>query len=316
MQTTSSNRTNPLSRPLTVFLLAAISCALWGSASPVIKTGYELFSIAESDTWTIILFAGLRFALAGLLVILFFSLSDRKPLLPKRQSWGRILCLSAFQTVGQYMFFYIGVAHCSGVLSAIFSGAGNLWAILLACFVLRQEKMTPGKLVGCLLGFGGILAMNLTGESVHMTLLGEGFLLLTGLCYGMSSGLAKIYSRSERPAVLTGWQFLLGGLVMILWALIMGGRLTVWNGTGFGVLVYLSLVSAVGYTLWAILLQHNAVSSVAVYGFMTPMFGVVISAILLGEAAQAFSLTTLAALAMVCAGIVAVNRFGSTKRHK
>jgi drug/metabolite transporter (DMT)-like permease len=56
---------------------------------------------------------------------------------------------------------------------------------------------------------------------------------------------------------------------------------------------------------------------VVIYGFMTPMFGVVFSAILLGEAGQAFSLNTLLALALVCAGIVCVNKFGSsTKVHK
>ena len=64
------------------------------------------------------------------------------------------------------------------------------------------------------------------------------------------------------------------------------------------------------------MLKHNRVSSVVIYGFMTPMFGVLLSAVLLGEFSQAFSWNTLAALAMVCAGIVAVNRFGGTKSHK
>ena len=81
-----------------------------------------------------------------------------------------------------------------------------------------------------------------------------------------------------------------------------------------GVLLYLGFLSAMAYSLWAVMLKHNPVSSVVIYGFMTPMFGVVFSAVLLGETAQAFSMNTLAALLLVCAGIVAVNKFGT--QHK
>lgn len=312
-----TNRTQTLSKPLTVCLLAAIACALWGSAAPVIKIGYKLFAIDGSDTWTIILFAGMRFFLAGVLVILFASLTGRRFNLPQKGSWGNVMKLSFFQTIAQYMFFYIGVAHASGVHSAILTGASNLWAILLACFLFRQERMNAPKLLGCLLGFGGIILMNLTGEGGGVTLLGEGFVLFSGICSGVASSQAKKYSKTESPITLTGWQFLLGGLVMMVCAFAMGGRLTVASAAGAGILLYLGFLSAVAYSLWTLLLRHNPVSGVSIYGFMTPMFGVVFSAVLLGEAGQAFSLNTLAALLMVCAGIVAVNRFGSgTKVHK
>ncbi len=302
-----------LSKPLTVCLLAAVACALWGSAAPVIKIGYELFSIAESDTWTIILFAGMRFFLAGVLVILFSSLLSRKFDLPRKESWKNVGLLSLTQTIGQYILFYIGVANSSGVHSAILTGAANLWAILLACFLFRQETMNLPKLLGCLLGFGGILIMNFTGEGSGVTFLGEGFLLFSGLCSGIASGQAKLYSCTESPVTLTGWQFLLGGAVMMLCAFVMGGRLAVSSLAGFGILLYLGFLSAVAYTLWTVLIKHNTVSGVVIYGFMTPMFGVFLSAILLGETSQAFSLTTLVALVMVCVGIVAVNKFGGAK---
>lgn len=312
-----SNRTNPLSKPLNVFALAAIACALWGSAAPMIKTGYRLFGISDGETWRIILFAGARFSLAGALVILFSSLVARRPQLPKRESWGNVVKLGLTQTVLQYMLFYIGVAHASGVHSAILTGASSLWAILLACFLFRQEKLTWAKLLGCLLGFGGIILMNLTGEGGRVTLKGEGFLLISGLCSGMASGQAKRYSRTESPVILTGWQFLLGGLFMCACALVMGARLAFASWACLGVLVYLGFLSAVAYSIWTVLLKYNPVSGVSIYGFMTPLFGVALSAILLGEIGQAFSINTLAALTLVCAGIVLVNRFGnSTKSHK
>lgn len=302
---------NRLSRPLVVCLLAAVSCLLWGSAAPMIKIGYGLLHISESQPWTMILFAGCRFSLAGALVIAFSSLTVRRWIVPKRESWPNVVKLGLVQTVAQYIFFYVGVANSSGVHSAILTGASSLWAILLACFLFRQERMTTAKVLGCMLGFGGILLMNLTGEGGGVTLMGEGFLLISGLCGGMASGQAKRYSRTESPVVLTGWQFLLGGLLMCVCGLLGGGRLRVDSAAAVGVLGYLGMLSAVAYSLWTVLLKHNAVSAVSIYGFMTPLFGVGLSAVMLGETSQAFSVNTLVALAMVCAGIVVVNRFGS-----
>ena len=58
--------------------LALLCCFLWGSAFPMVKIGYEMFSISESDTASQILFAGIRFALAGALVIVFGSIIAKK----------------------------------------------------------------------------------------------------------------------------------------------------------------------------------------------------------------------------------------------
>ena len=312
-----TQKIHPLSKPLTVFLLAAVSCMLWGSASPVIKIGYQLFGIAEGETWRIILFAGMRFSLAGALVILFSCLLARRWMVPRRQSWGNIVKLGLAQTVVQYMLFYIGVANASGVHSAILSGAGSLWAILLSCFLFRQERMTLPKLAGCLLSFGGIVLMNLDGAGGGVSFRGEGFLLIAGLSSGLASGLCKNYSQTEDPVILTGWQFLLGGLFMCLCALLCGARLAIPGWAALGVLIYLSFLSAVAYSLWTLLLRCNDVSTVSVYGFITPLFGVFLSALLLGEFSQALSPAVLVALVMVSSGIVIVNRTGfSTKIHK
>ena len=56
-----------------VWLGAMLCCVLWGSAFPCIKIGYRLLEIDSADTATQILFAGCRFALAGVLTILIGS---------------------------------------------------------------------------------------------------------------------------------------------------------------------------------------------------------------------------------------------------
>ena len=73
-------------------------------------------------------------------------------------------------------------------------------------------------------------------------------------------------------------------------------------------LIYLALVSAVAYSLWGMLLKYNPISRVAVFGFMNPVFGVILSAWLLREGAQAFGPISLVSLVLVCAGIYIVNK--------
>ena len=95
---------------------------------------------------------------------------------------------------------------------------------------------------------------------------------------------------------------------MCVIGLLMGGKVHGFAATSTGMLVYLAVVSAVAYSLWGILLKYNPVSKVAVFGFMNPVFGVMLSALLLKEKGQAFSLAGLTSLVLVCIGIYIVNR--------
>lgn len=306
-----SMKKNPLTKPLNVFLLAAVSCLLCASATPAIKTGYSLMNLSESDTWSMILFAGIRFTLAGTWVLLFGSLIERRPLIPKAKTWGHVTMIGMTETVIQFIFFYIGVSRASGVHTSILTGAGTLWSIVFSCYLFRSEKMNIAKALGCILGFGGIILMNLGGESSGVSFMGEGFIIISTIGSAIASGLMKRFSSDESPILLTAWQYLIGGVVMLAIGLIGGGKVQITGIGALGILAYLSALSAVSYGIWSTLLKHNPVSSVMIYGFMNPMFGVLLSAILLGEGAQAFSVSTLAALLLVCAGIISVNRFGN-----
>ena len=289
-----------------VFLLAMLSCFLWGSATPSIKTGYEIFSIASSDTWAIIQFAGIRFFLAGILVILFESLKEKKFVKPEKAALPSIVKLGFAQTIIQYFCFYIGLAHTSGVTGTILSGSGGFFSILMACFLFRQEKMTANKMVGVILGFAGIIIMNISfsgGSMFTFTLPGEGLVLLSQISYALSGILVF------NVVMLSGYQFIFGGLVMVLVSLIAGARIDMAVGiAGYALLIYMALISAVAYTVWGILMKHNPVSRVSIFNFMTPLFGVLLSAIFLNEVEQALQINKLLALILVSLGIFIVNR--------
>ena len=103
-----------LTKTWVVAALACVCCLLWGSAIPLIKTGYRLMQVDSADTASQIVFAGVRFALAGILVLIFASISERKVMIPDRTILKYAVPVCLAQTVCQYFFFYIGVAHTSG----------------------------------------------------------------------------------------------------------------------------------------------------------------------------------------------------------
>ena len=293
-----------------VWFFAMVCCFLWGSAFPCIKIGYELFKVDSADTASQILFAGLRFTLAGILVVLFYSIMQKKPMLPKKTSWGMVGAISMFQTVLQYFFFYVGLAHTTGVKGSIIEASNVFMAIIFASLIFHQEKIDMTKAIGCIIGFAGVVLVNLTGSGLGggIRLDGEGFMLIACAAYAMSSVLIKRFSEREDPVVISGYQFTIGGIVMMAIGFFMGGRLHGGGLSAILLLLYMAMISAVADSVWSLLLKYNPVSKVTVFGFMTPVFGVVLSAVFLGEAASMPWLQSLIALVLVSAGIYIVNR--------
>ena len=297
--------------PVTL-ITAVFCCVLWGSASPAIKIAYELFRIGPDDTASRIMLAGARFMIAGVMTIVFGSILAKKFLVPKRESWKNVAILAMVQTVGQYYFFFMALANTSGVRGSIINASGNFIAILFAVYIFRFEKMTLKKMLGCLIGFAGILLIMGGGQALmsggKVTLAGEGAMLAADFFYAASGCLIKIFSRDENPVTLSGYQFLLGGMVLFVIGSLMGGSLAFYSPQCVLNLIYMGFISAGAYTLWGVLLKYNPVSRVSILGFINPVMGVLLSALFLGEGREAFSLNGLLALLLVSAGIIIVNK--------
>ncbi len=302
------------SKSYVVCLGAIICCLLWGSAFPCVKIGYKLFAVDTESIPSLMLFAGMRFSLAGILVIVFGCITQKKFLLPKAKNLWRVGLVSVFQTIAQYSFFYIGLAHTAGVKASVLNGLGVFFTIISACFIFRTEKFNIVKLLGCILGFGGIVLINIGGDfSFTFSLLGEGFVIFSGLSSAIAAGLVKIFSKYENTTALCGYQFFFGGIVLIILGLSLGGKI---NGVSVGavfMLLYLAFLSACAFTLQGFLLKYNPVSKVAVFKSTNPLFGAVFSAIILGESEQLLSWFTLLALVLVCLGIFIINKFGEKR---
>lgn len=300
--------------PIFVVLGALLCCALWGSATPFIKMGYAvMFPEGSPDVPSTILFAGIRFALAGFITIAIYSVARKKLLFPKRENFGKVGIIALFQTIIQYFFFYVGLANTSGAKGTILSGSSSFFAILISTIMFKQEKLTFKKIIACLIGFAGIIVINFKGLDLSMNLMGDGFVIFSAVSVAFSSVLIKIFSKSEDPVVISGYQFMVGGAVMIITGLALGGSVDFSSAKGVLILIYLAFLSAIAYALWGMLLKYNPVSRVTIFSFMTPVFGVILTKVMLPENSNVTILNMMISLLLVCIGVFLLNY---TKKEK
>ena len=289
-------------------MLACLCCLLWGSAYPAIKNGYALFAIAPDDIPTKMVFAGYRFVLAGGLLLLMAALTQRPLFDLSWKNLRQITTLGLTQTTLQYIFFYIGLAYTTGVKGSIMNATGTFFSVLLAHFIFKNDQLSWNKVLGCMVGFMGVMVVNFnqTLLDFHFTLLGEGFVVIAAFILSAGSIYGKKVSQSMDSIILTGYQLAIGGLVLVLGGYLTGGELTGFTLKSSALLLYLALLSSVAFALWATLLKYNRVGLVAVFNFLIPVFGAILSAAFLGE--RILEWKNLAALLLVCTGIWLVTK--------
>ncbi|MCI9421536.1 MAG: DMT family transporter [Dorea sp.] len=289
-------------------VLALVCCALWGSAFPCVKIGYQLFHIENAGSQ--ILFAGYRFFMAGVFTFLLGCILERRIITMKKASIPYVFGQGILQTTLQYVCFYIGLAHTTGAKGSVINASNAFFSIIAAHFLMKSEKLTWKKIAGCLVGFAGIIIINLEPGAwgSDFSFLGEGMVLVCACSYGLSSVTLKMISDKEKPVTITAYQLLFGGAVLILLGVVSGGSVYGFNIKSSLLLLYMSLLSTVAFSIWAELLKYNSVGKVAIFGFSIPVFGVGLSAIFLGE--QVLSVKNLAALICVSVGIIIINRKG------
>ena len=223
--------------------------------------------------------------------------------------------LGLVQTTLQYVFFYLGLANTTGVKASIFGAVSTFFAVALAHFIYRDDRLNRFKVVGCIAGFAGVVVVNLGvgGLEASFTFQGEGFIILAALSSAAGALLSKNAASNGDSMTITGWQLFIGGAVLCLIGL-PRGRLNPAGPEAFLLLGYMILLSAVAFVIWTALLYYNPVGKITVYNFMTPVFGVILSAACLGE--NLWDWRYLVALALVCFGIFAVNRVKAPQQEQ
>jgi drug/metabolite transporter (DMT)-like permease len=204
------------------------------------------------------------------------------------------------------VFFYIGLAHTTGVKSSIMNATGTFFSVLLAHFLYRNDRLSYRKAIGCAVGFAGVMIVNL-GQGLggllelDFTLLGEGFVIIAAFVLAAASIYGKRISQGLDPIVMSGWQLTIGGAALLAAGHASGGRLEGFTPASTALLAYMAVLSSLAISIWSLLLKYNRVSMVTAFNFMVPVFGAMLSALFLGESVLEWRNGL--ALVLVCCGI-------------
>lgn len=291
-----------------IILLAILCTFLWGSAYPVIKLGYDIFNIQSNDSFLKLIFAGYRFLIAGIILMLIQKLMG-KSIMPKSISdFKSFVLLGIVHTLMQYIFLYIGMANTTGVKSSILGSLSSFINIVLVHFIYKDDKLSTKKIIGCAVGFLSIIVLNFEGGGLigSFKLFGDGFIIFSALMGSIGSIYNKNLVKTNDVFVTTGWQLIFGSLMLIIIGKSAGGTLYIMSAKSWVLLLYMALLSSVALVVWATLYKYNKVGNITMYNFLTPVFGAILSAFLLGE--SIFDIKNLAALVLACMGIWIVNR--------
>ena len=298
--------TSIFQKPVWVVVFALTAAIAWGWAFPLIKVGFSAFGITTDMTGSKMLFAGIRFAAAGTIVLSLARSNGRSFKTSCIADWRFILAFSLMNTTLHYFFFYVGMSHSEGSRAAILNSLSTFLVVLLACVCFKSDKLTSRKIVGCSVGFGGILALNLGGaDSGQFTMMGDGMIILNAFCGAISNLMTRGLSQRVDIFVGTGYSLTIGGLLLIIPGVILGGTLPRVNMLGMVCLALLIAISAVGFTLYNKLLSCNPVGKVAIYNSLIPIVGAVTSCLCLGET---FHLKYAIAGGLAALGIYIINK--------
>lgn len=308
------NAPSVFQRRYAVIGTAIFCCFLWGSAYPAIKVGYDWLNMPADDTASQMLFAGVRFFGSGIILLTLAAIMGKPLWQFSARQWSQLALLGLLQTTLQYVFFYIGLAHTTGVKAAIMVSTGTFFSVLLSHFIYRNDKLSTGRSLGCLTGFAGVVLINLGERALDLdfSLLGEGFITMAALVLAVALLYGKRLSQSMDPMVMTAQQLSIGGLILIGIGMSGGGAVTGLALASGSLLIYLMMLSAAAFALWSFLLKHNPVGQVVPFQFLIPIFGAGLSALFLGETILEWK--NLAALVLVCTGIWLVTRPAGNSR--
>jgi drug/metabolite transporter (DMT)-like permease len=277
-------------RPACVALLAFLAAFSWGWAFPLVKLGFAEFGIAQDMTASKMLFAGLRFGFAGGLILVIALLTGRsfsyKETAPKSNVRNALFLLffALTNTTLHYAFFYVGLSYSQGARAAILNSMSVFTLVILACVFFKSDKMTYRKLLGCVIGFAGILTLNVGGkESGAFTLLGDGLIILNALCGACAGLLTRGVNKRIDVFVGTGYSLAVGGALLIIPSLLMGATLPHVSLWGLCILALLIAISTIGFTLYNKLLTCNPIGKVAIWNSLIPVVGALTSCLCLGE---------------------------------
>ncbi len=285
--------------------LSLLVMALWGSLFPVIKIGYNSFNISASSIPDILMFASVRFIVSGLIVCAICLIKREKIATPKLKNVGNIFIMGLFSIVLHYTFTYIGLSTTDSSKTALIKQLGALLYVCSSFLFFKSEKFNLLKIVGAMIGFCGIIAINYSPDGITFSS-GDILIILASICTVVANIISKKSVEHNSPYWITGISQLSGGMILFVAALSLGGEMLNFTLKSTAVFAYICTASISGYTLWYYVLKSNSLSKMFIIKFAEPLFACVFGAVLLSE--NIFKIQYLVAFVLISFGIILGNK--------
>lgn len=257
-------------KPLKYFSLLILTTLIMGTSFPVGKTAM-LYAPP-------FLLMGLRYVIAGVLLAVIVR---KRPLPKGRRQWARVAVIGFFQTAGVMGCAYYSMKWLTSGESAILTFTSPLLVIVLSA-VLEGAAYRLSQWGGVLLGLLGIAAC--FGFQMSFSP-GTAIGFAGAVSFAISTLLVKWWGGEHDAFVLTAYQMLAGGAMLLLLSLgTEKGHFFV-SAASIGTLLWLVLVcSILQFSIWFYLLLNGDPAKTSSFLFLAPLFGVLSSRIMLGEA--------------------------------
>lgn len=293
----SMDKKNIFQKKQFVVLFALIAMFVWGCAYPFIKLGMIEWNIANDDAGGKMLFAGVRFTAAGIFTMIIAGMKKQSLKISDKSSIIPLILFGLFNTALHYYFFYSGLAYCEGGKASIINSLSPFMLILLAA-VIYKEKMTINKIIGCVLGFAGIIIVNYGTSMSGFSFRGEGMIILNCICSAIGGIYTRVVTKKVPAITATGYSLGIGGVMLIVAGIVAGGRLDRVTINGILLLIGLIAISMIGFILYNQLICYNEISEIAIFNALIPAFGTLMSCLMLGES---FGINNL--LGLICTSL-------------
>jgi drug/metabolite transporter (DMT)-like permease len=291
--------TTPRQRRAAYFAWLAV-CLVWGTTYLGIRICLE--------TMPPMLMGGLRWIIAGLLLVLYVGASGQK--LPPLERWPGIVLLGFLMLVLGNGGVVIAEQWVPSGLAAVIIACNPFWMAAVEAALPGGEKLTGKIVAGLLVGFTGILVLvwpdlAIGGSSHRAFLAGVVALQIASIGWSLGSAYSRRNGRTDNLLGTTAFQMLAGGVMMIAIGALRGElpHLSFTPRTTMA-LVYLSTFGAIGgFVAYTYALRHLEVSFVSLYAYINPVIAVALGVTLLGEP---FDSRMTAAAGLVFAGVAIV----------
>ncbi len=281
-------------------------CTLWGGNMVAMKVGLQ--GVPPMAT------AGFRFLLASISLVLFARLR-RVPLTVGRDLWPHLLALGGLFVL-QHAVFFLGLNLTSASRSTVFMFTQPVYTVLLAHLLVPGERLTPARAGGILLSLAGLLVVfgERLGGGNWGTLLGDALVTVAAVGWAVQSVYMKHLLSQADPFVLTLYQMVIAFPCFFLANWLFEPRLIFYVDVRIAIafLYHGSLIAGLTFVAWTALLRRHQVGQLSAFIFLTPISGVLLSRILLGDP---ITPGLVVGLVLVAAGIAVVNRRPETGRR-